>query len=51
MIGGVPVHVGGVLYSGHTGGDFVWSREVGPVRGHGENDSGGPHRVFTAGDR
>ena len=33
---GGPVHVGGVLHISRTGGDFVWSRDMGPVRGHGE---------------
>ena len=47
--GGRPVHTSIFLQRVRTGGAFFWSRDVGNVRGHGEEDSGGPHVFLRQG--
>ena len=50
MGGGGPDHVCSVLQSDGIGGDFFRGKDVGLVRGHGEEDIRVPHGFFVAGD-
>ena len=50
VVGIRPYNFCGVLHSSGTGGDNLWVRGVGLVRGHGEADSGVLHSFFAAGD-
>ena len=49
--GGGLVHIGRVFCSICIGCAFVQIVDMGPIRGHGEEDIGVPKKVFMAGER